>query len=360
MRAALISLQSTSSQWTAAAMKKYFDEFDDLNIKNIEVHAVDNQLQIFYGGKPLKLYDCIYVKGSFRYEPVLRSITAALYDKAYMPLTPESFTLGHDKLLTHLALQRNSIPMPKTYIVATAEEGRKLLERIHYPIVMKFPSGTQGKGVMFADSFASASSLLDAMATLKQPLLIQEYIETGGRDIRALVIGDKVVAAMERIAVEGEKRANIHAGATGEAKILDAYTQKIAIQTVRAIGADICAVDMLAGPKGPLVIEVNLSPGLQGITQATNVDVADKIAQFLHRKTKEWIESQKDSSTKKIIEEVETKKIIKREMITSLSLKGNRIILPEVITNLSGFQEHDDVEIKTEKGQVTIKKFDVK
>ena len=85
-----------------------------------------------------------------------------------------------------------------------------------YPIVLKFPHGTQGKGVMFAESFAAASSMLDALIALKQPFLIQEYIETGGVDVRAFVVGDKVVASMKRKAVRGEMRANIHAGGTGE------------------------------------------------------------------------------------------------------------------------------------------------
>ena len=93
---------------------------------------------------------------------------------------------------------------------------KELLTKVNYPIVMKFPEGTQGKGVMFADSISSASSMLDALGALRQPFIIQEYVETGGRDIRALVVGDKVIAAMCRQAQRDEKRANIHAGGSGE------------------------------------------------------------------------------------------------------------------------------------------------
>ena len=111
----------------------------------------------------------------------------------------------------------------------------EVLKKVNYPIIMKFPKGTQGKGVMVADSFAGASSLLDALDFLKQPFIIQEFIETDGSDVRAIVIGDKVVASMARRAKEDEKRANIHAGGKGEAITLDSHTKKIAIDTAKVL-----------------------------------------------------------------------------------------------------------------------------
>jgi len=286
MKAAIISEGSVSSIWTYEAMKKYFDEVDDLRIKYIEVVMNGTTLEVLYQGKPLNEYDCIYAKGSFRYATLLRALTSVLYEKTYFPLKPTSFSLGHDKLLTHLELQHNKIPMPKTYVASANEESVKaILAKVTYPIVMKFPSGTQGKGVMFSDSASSAASLLDALLALKQPFIIQEYIETGGVDIRALVVGDKVVACMKRKAVEGEKRSNIHAGGKGEAYTPSVEVRKLAVDSAKAIGAEICAVDILEGHKGPLVMEVNLSPGLQGISAATKVDIASKIARYLFENT---------------------------------------------------------------------------
>ena len=261
MKAAIISLGSVSSEWTAKAMRKYFEKVDELNLKDIEVNLGEDRIEVLYNGKPVENYDCIYIKGSFRYLSLLQSITTALYKKtAYMPLKPETFTLGHDKILTQLAIQQSNIPSPGTYITSSADAAKKILKKINYPIVMKFPHGTQGKGVMFAESYASASSMLDALSALKQPFLIQEYVETGGTDIRALVVGDKVVAAMKRKAVPEEKRANIHAGAAGESCTLDYHTKRVAVEAAKAIGADICAVDILEYIKGPVVIEINLSP----------------------------------------------------------------------------------------------------
>jgi ribosomal protein S6--L-glutamate ligase len=191
MKAALMSLGSKSSLMTVEAMRKYFSAVDDINIKNVEVTLGSKKLSILYNGKELPKYDCIYAKGSFRYAPLLRSITTAFYGAAYMPIKPNTFTIGHDKLLTHLALQYYKVPMPDTYVIASIDAAKKILEQIKYPIILKFPQGTQGKGVMFAESFAAAASMLDAIETLKQPFLIQEYIETEGSDIRALVVGDK-------------------------------------------------------------------------------------------------------------------------------------------------------------------------
>ena len=180
MKAALISLGSVSSQWTLDAMKEVFDSVEALDIRKIEINiGAKKEARILYEGKPIGTYDCIYAKGSFRYASLLRAVTGFLQDTTYMPIRDNSFTLAHNKLLTHLVLAQADIPMPLTYLTPTMDAARKLLERVNYPIVMKFPEGTQGKGVMFADSYASASSMLDALQTLKQPFIIQEYIDPG-------------------------------------------------------------------------------------------------------------------------------------------------------------------------------------
>jgi ribosomal protein S6--L-glutamate ligase len=363
MRAAIVSQGSISSKWTFEAMKKYFGQVDDILIKDLEVMLDGKSVEVLYRGNPLPRYDCIYAKGSFRYASVLRSLASVLYGNTYLPLKPNAFSLGHDKLLTHLELQQHRIPMPKTYIASSAESMKSILEKITYPIVMKIPSGTQGKGVMFADSFSSASSMFDALIALKQPFIIQEYIETGGVDIRAIVVGDEVIACMKRKASPKEKRANIHAGGTGEAYTPTGEVKKVAIQTAKAIGADICAVDILESPKGPLVIEVNLSPGLQGITKATEMDVADKIAKFLFRKASEFSASTTATGAKKIMEELgidngeNPKEKECQQLITTLDVVNGKITLPKPITQMSGFDDQMDVVIDAKKDEISIRKF---
>jgi len=358
LKAAVISLGSKSSKWTVKALKKYIRTVDDLNIKDIEVTLSPKGMEILYKGKPLEEYDCIYAKGSFRYAPLLRAITTVASTSSYLPIQPAAFTIAHDKIITQLMLQQKGIPTPKTYLSSTPEAAKKVLESVHYPIIMKFPQGTQGKGVMFADSFAAANSMLDALTALKQPFLIQEYVETGGVDIRAIVVGDKVVAAMKRKALEGEKRANIHAGGKGEAFNLDARAKKIAVDAAQSIGAEICAVDILESVKGPLVIELNVSPGLQGITETTNIDVAAKIARFLHKKAKEFAESKKKTETEDVLREISPLGPYK-EILTTLDFRGERILLPKVATDETKFTDKDEFVIKVKKDKLVIEKFEV-
>jgi glutathione synthase/RimK-type ligase-like ATP-grasp enzyme len=266
-----------------------------------------------------------------------------------MPLKAGSYTIGHDKILTHLKFQEYNVPQPTTYLAATADAGKKIIKKIPFPVIMKLPAGTHGKGVMLADSPESASSMIDALALLKQPFLIQEYIETEGRDYRIIVVGDQIAAAMKRIAAKGEKRANIHSGGRGEKVTLDAKSTKAALNAARATGCDICAVDILPSPKGPLVLEVNLSPGLQGITKVTKINVAEIIAEFLHKKTKEFRERGKEEILKELSAE--------QEIHGPLDYRGNRILLPEVATMASKIKEDDEVVLKASKGRIEIKKI---
>ncbi|MBI4439431.1 RimK family alpha-L-glutamate ligase [Candidatus Woesearchaeota archaeon] len=358
MKAALISLRSKSSMWTILEMRKHFSQVDDINLKEIEVSLSNKGIEVLYKGKEFSHYDCIYAKGSFRYADVLRTITESRFKESYMPLNPISFTIGHDKLLTHIALNHAKVPMPETYIASSLASAKHILEKISYPIIMKFPQGTQGRGVMYADSFASASSILDALSALKQPFLIQEYVETGGTDIRAIVIGDRIASSMRRIGAPLEARANIHAGGKGEPCVLDFETSRIAIDTAKAIGADVCAVDILESTKGPLVIEANLSPGLQGITSVTKENVAGKIAKFLAEKTKRHFEAGRNETTSKIFDELSIRKGSgEQQIVSNIDFRASRMLLPKVITEMSGFNESDEFVIHVAKGKVSIEKF---
>jgi len=358
MKAALISLGSQSSIMTAEAMKKYFTTVDMIQLKKIEI-KLGKESGIFYDGELFGDYDCVYVKGSFRYAKLLGSITALLERKVpYMPFKTSCFTNVHNKLLTHLVMEQHNIPMPRTYLSSTTEAAKTLLDRVNYPIVMKFPEGTQGKGVMFADSKSSAASLLDALGALNQPFIIQEYIDTGGTDIRALVVGDKVVAAYRRKAQTEEKRANIHAGGTGEMVQLNHEMMRIAVSTAKALEADICGIDILESPFGPLVIEANLSPGLQGVGKISPIDIPDAIARFLFQQTEKALGKEKKEKVKEVMKEISLNEPdSSQEIITTLLFRGERIVLPEFVNKIAKLSETKEYTIKAQKGKVTIEEF---
>jgi len=358
--AAVISLGSKSSLMTIHEMTKYFKRVDNLNVRNIEIQLNPKEPMVLYEGKPLEKYDCVYVKGSFRYADVLATISRFLLNKCYLPLHPSSFAIVHDKLSTHLVLQENKIPMPATYFASSNEAARKLLKRIKYPIILKFPKGTQGKGVMFADSYTSANTILDALDTLRQPFIVQEFIDTHGEDIRAIVLGDRVVAAMKRKAAVGDVRSNIHMGGLGEKVELDEKTKNICVRAARVLKAEICAIDMLEGPTGPLVIEANISPGLQGITKATRINIAGEIARFLYNKTREFKEKHKSTGTTRLFEELGLSTSQPNgysSLITTLKLKGNSIVLPEIILKKSKLMDGEEVDIKFKEGTIMLKRF---
>ncbi|MBN2881168.1 RimK family alpha-L-glutamate ligase [Candidatus Woesearchaeota archaeon] len=361
MNAAIISLGSTSSEWTIEAMKKYFDEVDDINIKNIEVSVTKEGIEVLNNGIPIKDYDCVFVKGSFRYALLLRTITTYLEGKGttYFPIQAEAFNIVHDKMLTFLELQKKNISVPKTYLASTPSSGKKILEKMKYPVIIKLPQGTQGKGVMFADSYASASSTLDALATLRQPFIIQEYVDANGEDTRVIVAGDKVIGAYKRKAAENEVRSNIHSGGKGIFYEPSDKVKELSIRTAKALKSEICAIDILEGFQGPVVIEANLSPGLQGITSITGLDVAGEIAKFLFEKTKALKEKlgheMKTTASKVLDIELGTKG--SQEILANLDMRSSKILLPEVVTKISQFKENDEVAINAEIGKVTISKI---
>ncbi|MBD3259721.1 RimK family alpha-L-glutamate ligase [Candidatus Woesearchaeota archaeon] len=356
MRAAVISLNSESSRSLANEMKKFFNEVDHISLKDVEVTMANKNFEVLYKGEKLCKYDCVYARGSYRYASVLTSLTSALKDSTYMPLKPHSFTIGHDKFLTQLHFQHKKIPMPEAYIAATSAAAKKILKKINYPIMIKVPHGTHGKGVLYAESYASASSMCDALTVMNQPFIIQEYIETGGTDIRAVVAGGKVVASYKRKADLSESRANYHAGGTGEPYFLDAAEQKIAIEAAKAIGADVCAVDLVVcSTKGPLVIEVNLSPGLQGITRVLKQNVAEKVAKALYEKARAFKDRTQNGTYGQMIKELDESRLPQQEIISNLEFRGNRILLPKITTDLSGFKSEKEYLIKATKGKILIR-----
>ena len=358
MNLAIISLGGPGGKKIATAASKFFNQVDLISIKDLVVHIQKDGIKVLHGQKELKHYDCIYLRGSFKYALLQRSISEALYGKCYMPLVPSAFTIGHDKFLTSVILKQEGIATPETHLALTTKAAKSLLKKVHYPIIMKIPSGTHGKGVMFADTQSSANTILDTLEVFKQPFIIQEYIETGrskAEDLRAIVAGNKVIGAMKRTAASDDLRANIHMGGSGEGLTLSYEQEQIAVKAAKALGCDLCAVDILDNGKQAYVIEVNTSPGLKGISTATRKNMGHHVAKFLSDQTKQFLEAKKEVGAKDILAELDADK---KEILTNVQIKASRIILPEVVTKVSGFDSDQEVSITADKGKVVVKTVD--
>lgn len=203
------------------------------------------------------------------------------YDMMQVPVVNNSVPIqrARDKLRALQLLARFNLDVPKTVITRRAEDIDAIAKRLGgYPLIMKVLQGTQGVGVMIARSRQELVSVLDAMWELGQDIIIQEFIkESKGRDIRALVVGDRVVGAMARTAKRGEFRSNIHRGAIGRALKLDEAYSEVAVKAARVMGLEVAGVDLLIGKHGPKVMEVNSSPGIEGLEAATKLGIAEEI-----------------------------------------------------------------------------------
>lgn len=195
----------------------------------------------------------------------------------------ESIARSRDKLRSLQLLSRHEIGIPPTAFARRREDVRSAIRKVGgAPVILKLLEGTQGKGVILAESVKSAESVLDAMNSLGANILTQAFIqEAGGIDYRALVVGGRVVAAMSRQAGEGEFRSNLHRGGTATGVTLDPAYESTALHAAEVLGLNIAGVDMVPSNEGPMVLEVNSSPGLEGIEKATGVDVAGAIIEFV-------------------------------------------------------------------------------
>lgn len=198
----------------------------------------------------------------------------------------DAITKSRDKLWTLQILSGNGISIPTTSFANSFYETKDLIKLVGgAPLVVKLLEGTKGIGVVLAENTKAAESVINAFRSLKADILVQQYIkESKGKDIRCFVIGDQVVASMQRIAEEGEFRANIHLGGKGEAIEITDEERQLAINATKLIGLDIAGIDMVRSNTGPKILEVNSSPGLEGIEKATNIDIASKMIEFLEKK----------------------------------------------------------------------------
>ena len=199
-----------------------------------------------------------------------------------------AITRARDKLRAHQLLSRKGIGMPITGFAHFPQNTKDLINLVGgAPLIIKLLEGTQGKGVVLAETSKVAENLIEAFSGLDAFFLVQEFIkEAGGCDIRCFVIGDKVVAAMERKAKAGEFRSNIHQGGTAKVVKITPLERKTAIQAAKVMGLNVAGVDIVRSKRGPLVLEVNSSPGLKGIEAATHMDIASLVIEFIEKHAK--------------------------------------------------------------------------
>jgi len=239
---------------------------------------------VYYGGESLEKADAVIPRigasQTFYGTAVVRQFETM---GSYCVNSSEAITASRDKLKSLQILAQDGINMPVTGFASHTMDIEGVIEKVgSVPLVMKLLQGTQGQGIVLAETRKAAESVMSAFRQLEADILVQEFIkESSGTDIRALVVGDNVVAAMRRIAPEGEFRSNVHRGGRTEQIILNQEEEKIAVEAASVLGLRIAGVDLMRSNRGPLVLEVNSSPGLEGIETSSGVDVAGNIIHFI-------------------------------------------------------------------------------
>ena len=201
----------------------------------------------------------------------------------YTPNSSNGITTSRDKLRSLQILSRHDIGIPHTTFVRDRADVLPAIERLGgAPVIIKILEGTQGVGVILAETTKVAEAILETLQSAKQNVLVQRFVaESKGKDIRAFVVGDRVVAAMRRVAQGDQFRSNVHRGGQAEPVELDASFQETAVRAAQIMGLRIAGVDMLESKEGPQVMEVNSSPGLEGIEATTGPDVAGVIIDYM-------------------------------------------------------------------------------
>ena len=262
---------------------------DIINTLRCSMNIVSQNPEIYYNGEKLEGYDAVIPRIgasiTFYGTAVLRQFEM----QGVYPLN-ESVGIGRsrDKLRSMQLLARDGIGLPTTTFAHDPKQTEEVLDLAGgAPVVIKLLEGTQGIGVVLADTKRSAKSVVEAFRGAGVNILVQEFIkEAGGTDIRAIVIRGKVVAAMKRTGAAGDFRSNLHRGGTAEIIKLTPKERSTAIRSAKAMGLNVCGVDMLRADRGPVVMEVNSSPGLEGVEKATGLDIAGMIIEHIEKHAK--------------------------------------------------------------------------
>ena len=258
-----------------------------INIQHCYMNISTDEPEIHYrGGEILSPFDAVIprIRPSMTFYgcAVLRQfeISGALCLNGAVGITR-----SRDKLRTLQMLAQKSIPMPNTSFANSPQETNELIKMVGgAPVVVKLLEGTQGVGVVLGETATAAESIINAFKSLKANILVQEFVkEADGKDIRCFVIDDKVVANMQRVAPEGDFRANLHRGGSATEVKITAEERKIAIQSAKIVGLKVAGVDIIRSSSGPKVLEINSSPGLEGIESTTGYDIAGQMIESIER-----------------------------------------------------------------------------
>ena len=259
---------------------------DVINTLQVHMNITSNQPVLRYGGKALPLYDAVIPRIGASVTHYGLAVLRQFEMQGVFPLN-ESVAIGRsrDKLRALQLLARAGIGLPATAFAHKPKKAESVISEVGgAPVVIKLVEGTQGMGVILAETEASAKSIVEAFSAANINILVQEYIaEAEGSDVRALVVGGRVVAAMRRVGRAGEFRSNLHRGGVAEVAHISDEERDTAERAASVLGLNLAGVDMLRSNRGAVVIEVNSSPGLGGIERATGADVAGEIIRFIEQ-----------------------------------------------------------------------------
>ena len=258
-----------------------------LNTLRFGLYLKPGTPDLTYGGKALSHYDAIIPRignsVTFFGSAVVRQFEQM---GVFCLNSAESILASRDKLASMQALSRHEVGIAETAFVRSQDDILNAIQSMGgAPVVIKLLSGTQGIGVILAETNKVAEAIIETLSSIKQNVLVQKFVsESKGRDIRAFVVGDRVVAAMRRTAAGQEFRSNVHRGGSTQTVELDKDYERTAVRAAQILGLQVAGVDMLEGKDGPVIMEVNSSPGLEGIEKATGVDIAGAIIRHLERR----------------------------------------------------------------------------
>jgi len=261
-----------------------------VNHKRCYMNIVSNNPEIHYNGEVLEDFDAIIPRigasVSFYGTAVVRQFEMM---GVYSVNESVAITRSRDKLRALQLLSRIGIGLPVTGFASAPGDTDDLLAVVGgAPVVIKLLEGTQGVGVVLAETRQAASSVIEAFRGLKANFMVQQFVkEADGADIRCLVVGDKVVAAMKRQGKEGEFRSNLHRGGSAKLEKISPEERRTAVKSAAIMGLNVAGVDLLRSSKGPVVMEVNSSPGLEGIEKATKKDVGGMIIEFIEKNARQ-------------------------------------------------------------------------
>ena len=276
------NLYSTKKLLEAGKAKGWDIRVIDYLMCSIEV--MKGELEVIYNGEQLPVPDAIIPRiGASRTFFGTAMVRHFEIMGAFSVAGNLAIARSRDKLRSLQVLSKYGVDMPKTVFASNKANAKDVIKLSGgTPLVLKILEGTQGVGVVLAETQKAAQSVLDAFYGMDVNLLVQEFIkEAGGADIRALVVNGEVVGAMKRQGAEGDFRSNLHQGGSATAYKLNRKEKSMALAAAKAMGLGVCGVDMIPSDRGPLVMEVNSSPGLEGIEKATNVDIAGKIMDYI-------------------------------------------------------------------------------